>query len=131
MLRMVKGLPGVPQSRRAYAALPNSDKNHRFPAMILSSGVSRYSRSVNHREISHNTFSGAEPYATGPQRPDVGHAVAPLLMHALIHRSVDFASFFLRGLWIKDNTLWCMVRQSQRLARRAVRKSAIVRNSRW
>ena len=28
---------------------------------------------------------------------------------ALIHGSVDFASFDLRGLWIKDNTLWRIV----------------------
>jgi hypothetical protein len=83
VLRLVKGLPGVPLSRRAYAALPTSDKTQRVPAMILSSGVSRYSRSVNPRERAHHTSSGAEPYATSPRRSDVGPAVAPRLMHAL------------------------------------------------
>jgi integrase len=27
----------------------------------------------------------------------------------LIHTAVNFAAFFLRGLWSKDNTLWYMV----------------------
>ena len=45
-----QGLPEVPPSRRAYAALPTSDKTQRLPAMILSFSVSRYSRSVNPRE---------------------------------------------------------------------------------
>jgi hypothetical protein len=63
--------------------------------------------------------------STGPKTPE-GKAIAALnaLKHgllsrdallpgededALIHGSVDFASSVLRGLWIKDNTLWRMV----------------------
>lgn len=34
---------------------------------------------------------------------------SPHFSSALIHGSVDFASFVLRGLWIKDNTLWRIV----------------------